>query len=365
MVASLYTHIPLCTHKCSYCHFYVVPDKESYRALVSEGLKKEWESYASSFDQRKLSSVYFGGGTPSLFGPDRIRDLVTLLPCKDAEITLEANPENLSRQLIEEYASAGINRLSIGVQSLDNQQLSLLTRTHSANKAIDAVKDAYAAGIPNISIDLMYDIPGQTLESWCKTLKSAVQLPIKHISLYNLTIEPHTVFFKHKKELQKTLPSDETSAQMYRMAVEILTTHGFEQYEISAFSKPGFHSVHNSGYWTDREFIGLGPSAFSYWNGKRFRNIARLHQWHNRVMSGLSATDYSESLSPGALQREKLAIRLRLMKGAELDQFHLDEETLQAIDRLKASGLLLEKNGYLKPTEKGILFYDTVASEII
>ncbi|ADI38343.1 Radical S-adenosyl methionine domain-containing protein 1, mitochondrial [Waddlia chondrophila 2032/99] len=363
---SIYVHIPLCTKKCDYCHFYVVPDKEPYHALLSEGLKLEWEAYRSHFQGRNLASVYFGGGTPSLFDPRSIEKILSFLPCCSAtEITLEANPENLSEQRIREFADAGINRLSIGIQSLDDKQLELLTRGHGAQKAIDGIEAAFAAGIENISIDLMYDIPEQTLENWKETLRLAINLPITHLSLYNLTFEPHTVFFKHRERLKASLPSEETSASMYKTAVETLTANGFIQYEISAFCKPNRQSVHNSGYWTGREFIGLGPSAFSYWNGSRFRNIARLHQWHQALKEGKSPVDYSESLAPAAAQKEKLAIRLRLLEGVNLSEFKIDRETSDGIKRMIASELLALEKGVLRLTEKGILFYDTVATEII
>lgn len=362
---SVYVHIPLCTRKCDYCHFYVVPNKESYRDLLLEGIQLEWDVYRPHFYERRLKSIYFGGGTPSLLGALSIGRILKMFPELPNEITLEANPENLSGQLAKEFADAGINRLSIGIQSLDNQQLSLLTRGHSAEKAMDAVEAAYAAGIENISIDLMYDIPGQTLESWKKTLQLASHLPITHLSLYNLTIEPHTVFFKKKEKLKSSLPSDETSALMYQAAVETLSASGFKQYEISAFSKPNRQSIHNTGYWTGREFIGLGPSAFSYWNGSRFRNIARLHHWHRALIHGDSPVDYTESLSPEAALREQLAIRLRLLEGIKLNDFAIDHETLQGIDRMIASGFLALERGILHLTDQGVLFYDTVAAEII
>lgn len=363
--ASLYVHIPLCTRKCDYCHFYVVPNKESYRKLLLEGLKSEWQQYAQHFLDREIVSVYFGGGTPSLFGPENIHSLLSAIKPGNCEVTLEANPENVTWELMRAYKDAGINRVSIGIQSLQDTHLQTLTRQHGAEKAVQSVEATYQAGISNISIDLMYDLPGQTLTQWEDTLQKSASLPIKHLSLYNLTIEPHTVFFKHKEKIQAKTPSDSVSARMYRSSIEILSSHGLLPYEISAFSQEGYRSIHNSGYWTDREFIGLGPSAFSYWDGARFRNIARLHQWHQAVCNQESSIDYTEKLSSEAHEREKLAIRLRLREGADLNDFKLDEETANTLDSLINQGLLLQNQNRLILSEKGILFYDTVASEII
>lgn len=363
--ASLYIHIPLCTRKCDYCHFYVVPNKESFRSLLLEGLHWEWQQYVERFKNRKIVSVYFGGGTPSLFGPERIRSLLSEIQIDNCEVTLEANPENMTLELIQGYKEAGINRISIGIQSLQDSHLQTLTRQHNAAKAIKSVELARQAGINNISIDLMYDLPGQTLSEWRDTLLRAADMPITHLSLYNLTIEPHTVFFKHKEKIRSKIPKEEVSAAMYQSAIDILTQEGLHPYEISAFCRDNCVSIHNSGYWTDREFIGLGPSAFSYWERSRFRNIARLHQWHERLSKQESPIDYTEKLSYEAHEREKLAIRLRLKEGADLNSFQLDTETELAIETLIKQGLLAKKKNKLFLTDRGVLFYDTVAVEII
>ncbi len=342
-----------------------------------QGFKLEWDRLQAALQGKKIVSVYFGGGTPALLGAPAIAEILSwarVLQPFDAvfpEITLEANPENITRKLMLEYAQAGVNRVSIGIQTLDSQLLSLLQRLHGPQKALDAVHATAEAGICNISIDLMYDLPGQTLESWRETLNQARKLPITHLSLYNLTIEPHTVFFKYREKLSGQLPDPETSLRMYQTAVELLGEYGLRQYEISAFAKADLYSRHNVGYWIGRPFLGLGPSAFSYWEKKRFRNIANLNRYCKALEAEESPIDFEELLDPEARLRELLVINLRLLSGVDLNVFQaekgaLDNETLIALSRLKGEGLLEDAAaGRVRLTSQGILFYDAVASELI
>ncbi len=367
---SLYFHIPVCTKKCPYCHFYVIPLQQRHVTLLLEGFLLEWESYLPLIKEHKIVTLYFGGGTPSLFPLEafttllrRIADTTDLSQC---EITLEANPESIDPIKMKELASLGVNRVSIGIQSLDNKILSVLGRTHSAEAALNAIEITKCAGIDNITVDLMYDIPYQTLESWNNSLTMITNQPITHLSLYNLTIEPHTVFFKQQQQLTPHLPSVEKSTEMYQLAQSHLAAHGLEQYEISAFAKSGFVSRHNSGYWTARPFLGLGPSAFSYSDGKRFRNVANIHRYHRALKRCESPVDFEETLEPHAQITELLAINLRLLQGVDLAKFPvLPAETRQSIDRLMSEGLLKQDGDTLSLTEHGIMLYDTVATEII
>ena len=346
---SLYVHIPFCTKKCGYCHFFVIKDEEKKHADFVLTLKKEW----SLFPLKNLVSVYFGGGTPSLLEPYFFEELLgDIKPLPHAEITLEANPERLNREGLLAFKKAGINRLSIGVQSFDDRHLTSLTRTHSAEKALAAIHLAKECGFDNISIDLMFDLPGQTLESWEYSLNQAVNLPITHLSLYNLTIEPGTLFYKQKKQ---TLEGD---AEYLHTAVHILEKAGLKRYEISAFAKEGFKAVHNTGYWTGRPFRGIGPSAFSYLEGRRFQNICNYNRYKALIESGQSATDFSEELPPERAERELFAIHLRLLEGAPL-RAGID------ITSLENQGLLIKKGAFVQLTPLGLLHYDTVASEIV
>ena len=368
---SLYIHLPFCTHKCPYCHFYVVQDKDTLKESLLDGLEIEWQRWKGIFQDKKLTSIYFGGGTPILFEPKRIEKLLSWLPfCDTSEITIEANPENITFEQMQKYADLGINRVSIGVQSFDQNELDTLDRRHAPERAIKAVENCYQAGIHNISIDLMYELPHQTLSSWKRSLEIAAHLPISHLSLYNLTIEPDTPFKRNEEALKKLLPSQEIGTEMYLTAIQTLEKAGFLHYEISAFCRDGMSSKHNVGYWTAREFIGLGPSAFSFFENKRFQNIANLVRYTKLLQNGESSIDFEDAVSHVARKREFLALGLRLLKGVTLSEFEyrfgsLCTETKETLKNLEQQNLLIQQENRLALTSKGILFYDTVASEII
>ncbi len=358
---SLYFHIPFCTKKCPYCHFYVIPNKGADHLLLKEGLRLEWERQKPLTIGKKIVSIYFGGGTPTLFGAEAIGEVLSWIDIPpDTEITVEGNPEDGSPELFQALKAVGVNRLSLGVQSLDDRSLQVLERTHSAQKAKSAITQAYQAGLENISIDLMYDLPDQTESSWCYTLDQLKQLPIQHLSLYNLTIEPHTSFSKRKL----TLPNPEESLKFLHRAMETLEELSLERYEISAFAKPGKESRHNLGYWTFRPFLGLGPSAFSYWEGERFQNIANLQRYVKMLKNKESPIDFSEKLPYPQNFKERLAVGLRLKQGFVLPE-QIPLETEAALASLVKSGLILQKQQTVLLTERGKLFYDTVASELI
>ncbi len=358
---SLYFHLPFCKKKCDYCHFFVLPDKESYKDQLLEGLRKEWQRIKKISEAKELVSIYFGGGTPSLFGPERIAEILNWINPGEVELTLEVNPDGVSKELILKYARSGINRVSLGVQSFDDSLLQTLSRTHSSQKAAWTVETLASSGIANISIDLMYDIPGQSLSQWKSTLQTACSLPVNHISLYNLTFEPHTVFDKEKKNLQPQVPDDVTSRKMYETAQTALHDSGFYQYEISAFCKPGYESQHNLGYWTARPFLGLGPSAYSYWRGCRFRNIANLNKYCRLLEENKRPSDFEEKLELSASLRERFVINLRLLSGVKINRC----PDLKVLDALVKDGLLSIENSTVKLTPLGILHYDTIASELI
>jgi oxygen-independent coproporphyrinogen-3 oxidase len=372
---SLYFHIPFCTRKCDYCHFYVLPDQEKAKEQLAAGFQLEWALLQPYLANKRVSTLYFGGGTPALFGPARIASIIKLIheSCSvipAAEITLEANPENVTLELMQGYAEAGINRVSIGIQTLDPHLLQLLGRLHSPDIALKAIHATHQAGIQNISIDLMYDLPKQTLEHWEMTLHQLQSLPLHHLSLYNLTIEPHTLFFKKQEQLRPLLPNEDMSLAMYEMAIERLEQMDLHRYEISAFAQPGYESQHNTGYWTGRQFLGLGPSAFSYWGGKRFRNVAHLGKYCHALKEGLFPRDFEELLDLDAQRRELFVIRIRLRQGVEWKRFiqqygSLDQETQTTLNRLVEEQFLCWHEGHIQLTRKGVLFYDTVASELI
>ncbi len=346
----------------------MLPDHSSLKDILRDSLSLEWERQLPLLRGKTIASIYFGGGTPTLFAPqgiagilNRIRNSgLTLAP--DCEITIEANPEEGKEELFRDLLNLGINRLSLGVQSLDDRSLLQLERIHSAERARHAIIAAEKAGFKNVSIDLMYDLPGQTESSWQYTLDQIDNLPIHHLSLYNLTIEPHTSF--HKRKVQT--PGGELSLSFLNRALDKFKQIGLTRYEISAFSLPGHESRHNLGYWTGRPFLGYGPSAFSYWEGERFQNIAHLQRYAKALQENRSPTDFRERLPYPSNIKELLAVRLRLAEGADLSLFTpLPPETQTSIEKLKESSLLVQRENRLQLTDRGRLFYDTVASELI
>ena len=373
---SLYIHVPFCTKKCPYCHFFVLPDSQEGKKSFLDSLQLEWDLKAPSIAGKQIVSIYFGGGTPSLLSPEAIEAILrrifqsNALISPSCEITLEANPERIDKTLIENFKQAGINRISLGVQSLDDSLLLKLGRAHKSKETKKAIESVYEAGILNISIDLMYEVPGQTLLVWEQSMKEATKLPISHLSLYNLVFEPGTLFYKKRDLLTKDLPSEEEALAMLNFAVQHMQQEGFSRYEISAFTRDGKHSIHNSGYWIARPFLGLGPSAFSYVEGRRFQNTPHLKKWGDALRQGLSFESFSEKLPLEAKQKELLAVELRLLQGVNLSLFEknngpISPSLAQSIQALLTEGLLEQKDTQLLLSKEGLNFYDTVASELL
>ena len=375
-LVSLYIHVPFCTKKCPYCHFFVQPNSLESQETFLSSLNKEWDLRSPLFLGKEIVSIYFGGGTPSLLPAKAIEDILSLIQKGPAtisptcEITLEANPENVTLARMQEFVKAGINRISMGVQSFDDQLLQILGRTHDSGKAKKALDSIVQAGISNLSIDLMYELPHQTLETWENSLLEVKNLPITHLSLYNLVFEPGTLFHKKSKRLSPTLPSEEDSLQMLNLAVSHLESFGLGRYEISAFSRPGYESLHNVGYWTGRPFLGLGPSAFSYFEGRRFQNIAHLKKYEQALLQNTLPESFEETLPFEQKQKELLAVELRLLRGVDMTLFQektgiLSPSLESSIENLLTKNWLKKKNERLSLSEEGLLFYDSVASELI
>lgn len=378
-LVSVYVHTPFCRSKCGYCHFYSLATRsEKPFDAFMESLQKEWELYRPLAQGKRLASLYLGGGTPSLLGPERVYKIIqwitaTFTPPPEPsflEITLEVNPEKVSRSLMEGFAQAGVNRVSLGVQSFDDKLLQALGRRHDSRQAVEAIEAIVQAGIVNLSIDLMYELPGQTLDHWKATLIQASTQPLQHLSLYNLTLEPDTPFYRRQEKLRPLLPDDDTGAEMYRLAIEHLQERGFAQYELSAFCKEGRFSHHNVGYWTARPFLGLGPSAFSYWEGKRYANVSDLQEWHRLLSEAHKPVAFEEELDPASRRRELLSLRLRLLEGVSLTPFQqqygpLEQETWDCLSKYLALELLKLEGNRLALTSRGLLFYDEIAIDLI
>lgn len=313
-MAGLYIHIPFCKKRCNYCDFFSTTDEGLKDAYVA-ALCRELEAQRSFLGNEPLKTVYFGGGTPSQLPPDMLAGIFAtiqkLWDCSALEeVTLEANPDDLTAEYLHSIAKLPINRLSIGIQSFDDGLLSFMNRRHTAKDARRAVEEARRAGLRNISIDLIYGIPGMSRRQWEDSLEQAVSLRPEHISAYHLTIEPGTPFAL--ANLQSA--PDETGEGHYRMLCEKLSRAGYEHYEISNFALPGFEARHNSGYWSGEPYLGAGPSAHSY-DGRRLR------RWNEQSLADyLRKPEYeSETLSDNDLWNEYVMTSLRTSSGINAD----------------------------------------------
>ena len=295
-MAGIYIHIPFCRKRCHYCDFFKSTDL-SHKARLLAGLKKELESRVAEFSSEKINTIYFGGGTPSVLHIEELKDLLNTIQqyyqvAENAEITLEANPDDLTQVMLSALKQIGFNRLSMGVQSFSESDLKLMNRRHSVLQAIQSVRWAKEAGFSNMSIDLIYGLPNQTLEEWERNVRIAVELDVEHISAYNLTYHAGTVFYRQlKKGILKELP-DELSLQQFGMLTRVLKEAGFEHYEISNFCKPGFYSQHNSSYWKSKKYLGIGPSAHSYDLVSRRWNVSSISKYIDALENDQS---YSEA----------------------------------------------------------------------
>ena len=311
-----YIHIPFCDHKCIYCDFYSIIKLENVDRFLS-ALKKEIQFYSEKYSEsRKLISIYFGGGTPSLMNPEYLREIISFIKSEfkvdeKAEITMETNPGTVNKEKLIAFRTAGINRISIGIQSLNNDELKFLTRIHNSETAVETVNAAKSAGFENISIDLIFNLPGQTKEKWLHNLNKAVELPIDHISAYSLILERGTILNKMVLDKKVIMQDDDYDADLYETTIDFLTNRGFYQYEVSNFTKPGYECLHNNVYWKHGEYFGFGTSAHSFINKKRWWNLSSAKMYIDEVEINRNAVAGSELISEGEAFEEYLMLALR------------------------------------------------------
>lgn len=354
---SIYIHVPFCRSKCAYCDFYSIANQEfvaDYVDLIAHEIRQR-RNYLPSGD---VCSVYVGGGTPSLLSPEHlewllqaVRSEFTLLP--DAELTLETNPDDLQPALLEAYRRMGFNRLSIGVQSMDDGELAALGRRHTAQRAAQAVQQAQQAGFGNISIDLIYGLPNSTTDSWQRTLERALGLGVQHISCYHLTVEERTRLHQQVQCGALRVVDEEQSVAQFNLLRQFTAQAGFEHYEVSNFALPCMESRHNSGYWLGRPYLGLGPAAHSYNGATRQWNPRSLRLWADGLRQQQPAVE-QEQLTPSDVFNELLLTRLRTKWGVSLSEV---ERTLgvamrqhllrQAEPHLRSGALVLRSDDVL------------------
>ena len=368
-VSGLYIHVPFCSRKCPYCGFYsVVADQERHRKFLDR-LESEMRD-AARFVRGPVRTVYAGGGTPTLLGPvlwgrllDRLHDEFDL--GKIEEFTVEANPETVEQSLMHVLAAGGVNRLSLGVQSFDPSHLSTLGRRHRPESVERAVRISRAAGIDNIALDLIFGIPGQTLDEWAADLDQAAALGPDHLSCYVLTWERDTPLAADRARGVIEACDDAAEAAMYEHAIDRLAGADFEHYEISNFARPGRRCRHNMLYWTGANWLAFGPAGASHARGVRWKNVAD-------VAAYVKSTDSTpvcqvECLDDDARLGEELMLSLRLTEGAERERLgrRLDPCRARAIERAVAEGLLERTATHIRFTRRGLLLADSVLADLV
>lgn len=358
----LYIHVPFCGKKCSYCDFYSVSYSSEAVNSYTEAVLRNLRHYSDQ--SRMTDTVYFGGGTPSLLTVSQLDSVLSeIRRCfrldPNAEITLEANPNTVTLQKLRELKQIGINRLSLGVQSLVNDELKFLGRASSAERAVRAVNDAYNAGFDNISCDLMIGIPKQNTDSLKSSIDGLAQLPIQHVSAYILKTEEGTPF--DCEEIQRILPGEDETADLYMNMVRLLESHGFMQYEVSNFARTGFESRHNCRYWKCQDYIGIGPAAHSCYNGKRFAAERDLSSF---IASPVQPTLVTDEAPCGF--EESAMLRLRLKEGLDVSQTGSHRADIEKkIPMLVKAGYAEYDGRFISLTSKGFLMSNSVIEYLV
>ena len=321
----LYIHVPFCVKKCAYCDFLSFPADEGTKRRYVEKLMEEMRTMGAVCRDNTVSTVFVGGGTPSILKGEWMEELFSVLRENfslepDAEISMEANPGTVTKEKLFSYRRAGINRLSFGLQSAKERELSALGRIHSFEDFLESFRAARECGFENINVDLMSALPGQTADSWMETLKRTAELSPEHISAYSLIVEEGTPFYEAygSEAGRKLLPDEETEREMYHRTKAFLRECGYERYEISNYAKPGFACLHNIGYWTGVPYLGLGLGAASYLNGKRFAGHGDMETY---LASAAGTYENEVQLTKKDMEEEFFFLGLRLTKGVSLAEF--------------------------------------------
>jgi oxygen-independent coproporphyrinogen-3 oxidase len=375
-MAGIYLHIPFCKKKCHYCDFYKTLDTGLSDRFISSVLKeiKERKDYLS--EDSRIGTIYFGGGTPSVLNIKQVRKILKALDSdflidRDAEISFEINPDDADKSYLRDLKREGINRLSIGVQSWDDRYFKILNRRHDASQALACLESAREAGFDNISVDLIYGIPGMTPEEWEKSLKTTIEKDVEHISAYHLTIEKNTMFGKMKDlgELKET--DEEISERQFAILTDLARRHNYIHYEISNLCREGYYSKHNTNYWKQVNYLGFGPSAHSYNGYSRQWNISDIAAYLDKTESGERYYE-KELLDEKVRYNEYIMTSLRTMWGVDMNYIEtsFNKEThdylLNLSSRFIKYGMIArtEKNN-LALTDQGKMISDNIISELM
>ena len=372
-MAGIYIHIPYCKQACHYCDFHFSTYLKTKPDLV-DAICQEIKLQKNYLTGKAINTIYFGGGTPSLLSSNELEKILNTIEenfyvSTNAEITLEANPDDLSKANLTVFKSKGINRLSIGIQSFNDDFLQLFNRAHTSQMAIDCIAHARNIGFDNISVDLIFGVPNQTLQQFQIDLNKILSLDTQHISIYGLTIEENTTFGKWEKANKIQPIDEEIAASQFELIMDVLTTNGFNQYEISNFSKNGYESQHNSNYWNSELYLGLGPGAHSFNGNSRQFNVRNNTKYIKSLNSGILPYD-SELLTDSQKLNEYILTKIRTAEGIHFNEiksrFNFDFEKAYAdqITLYKEQGLV-EISDCLTLTRKGKLIADSITENLI
>lgn len=369
----VYVHVPFCRYRCPYCAFYNVrPDEERESAFL-DGAAREIEGWRArgAFGAAPLETLYWGGGTPSRLSPSGTRRLAELSlgiasAGADLEWTVEVNPADVGGDRLAAYRELGVTRLSVGVQSFDEERLRFLGRDHGGERARRAVLGAAAAGFPEISLDLIFNLAvGGSEAAWREDLAIALDLPITHLSLYGLTIEPGTPFRRRSDAGERLTQADDGYGLEYLRACRAARRRGFEHYEVSSFARPGHRSRHNQAYWTGEPYLGLGPAAHSFDGLRRWANVASLERWSRALAEDGDAREFVETLEPADHELESLYLGLRTARGVAADHSLLTRpEGGPVVEALVKQGRLRREASRVRCTERGFLVLDAILASL-
>ena len=371
---AIYIHIPFCDHKCIYCDFYSIitsDNIENYLHSIKKEIIKSADKYSAG---RKIISIYFGGGTPSLMTPEYISEIIELVKSQftlvqDCEVTLETNPGTVNKDKLSSFKSIGVNRLSVGIQSFDKKDLEFMTRIHDSKTAFNTVMEAKEAGFENINVDLIFNLPGQNKEKWKCNLDKAMELPITHISPYSLILESGTILNKMVLDGKITLQDDDYDADLYEFTIDYLTEKGFVQYEVSNFCLPGYECVHNNAYWHYKDYLSFGTSAHSFMESKRWKNFSSLKFYLEAMNTKNNAISFEEVLSEEEQLEEFVMLALR-SRGLDKNEFKRKFGSLwlelnrELFNLLLQNGYITENKEFIKFTPKGYAVCDEILAKL-
>ena len=375
---SLYIHIPFCTQRCSYCDFFFVTTRYGHDKFT-DALCLELTQTSRNFPNTSVSTIYFGGGTPSILSSQAIQKILKQIHgyfdvSQAREVTLEANPEDITARKLDELLNAGITRISLGVQSFRDEDLVFMNRCHNSRQAVHAAKLIQSAGFFSWSLDLIFGVPGASMQVWKDNLQHAAETGVPHISTYGLTVEPYTPLHKQVQQGLINVVSDEQASDQFETAIRMLENADFEHYEISSFARPRHRSQHNTRYWYHLNYLGFGPGAHSFWRkdgqGRRWENIRNLRTYMELLHSGNSPVGSTESLTKRDLVREKIMLALRTSEGLDLDElqrfydFNLTEHKQKELNVMELQGLLTWDQTSIQLTTKGMHMCDYLTRQL-